>query len=122
MWSDWKLWAALLAVFVAGVAVSRNFIDETNSGLPNEADLVQMVLICRESGELFVGSARPTPAAHPKTGALTLLPAMYCPKDQHWHAAPAPELVQGRHQPIYCPGSKTPMTLTGPIPASASPL
>lgn len=111
-----------LPVTIVLVVLSGWFLWGRMGSAPRETpvdaeDLETIVFVCRESGELFVGKVRPTPAAHPATGRPTLMPGLYDSKSQRWVAGPP--LEQWQRQPPR-PGST--MQPTGPLPAEATQL
>ncbi|MEZ6087152.1 MAG: hypothetical protein R3C05_03785 [Pirellulaceae bacterium] len=57
-----------------------------------------------------------TPAVHPETGRRTLLPALYCPACQRWHAVPPIDQINRSHGATKCLKTGTDMIPDGPFP------
>jgi hypothetical protein len=118
---DWRLWLALAGVGVGGYLLSSQLLG--GGSAPVSADeLATQVFVCRETGELFVGKARTTPAARPDTGQETLQTGWYCGKCRTWHSGPSLAEWQRRPLPVKCPKTKTPLEPTGPLPEQAQTL
>lgn len=109
---------AIIGLLIGGWLIARSWGDaEGRAVQPNE--LPEMVFVCRESGDMFVGRARPIPAIHPHSGRPTLMQGWYCPERQHWVAGPSYEEVQRTGQPPVSPRRRLPLLEQGPIPADA---
>ena len=100
------------------------WITVVSSGCTGSTDAVQpladMVFVCKESGEVFIGQPRPTPAPHPETGRETVMPGLYSPAKKTWIAGPPLETLQrAAGGPV---GTKQqPLLRDGPIPETATP-
>jgi hypothetical protein len=93
----------------------------TNDGGPVQvSELTELVFVCQQSQEVFVGKARTTPAAHPATGQPTLMPGLYCERCRVWRAGLPVEQLQRSPEAANCPKTRQPMSLTGPPPTSAN--
>ena len=87
----------------------------------SEPAVHQLVLVDRESSEIFVASPdQSVPATHPKTGQKTLMAAMYCPRCETWHAVPPLEVLQRSPDAAKCQKTKTPLVADGPVPGNAA--
>ena len=113
-----KLLASFALVILIGLIVWMNFRPDASTAARHLADIPQVVFVCRDTGELFLGQARPTPARHPKTGQPTLLLGLYCPQCQEWRIAPAVEQLQHQSRPR-CRKCRSPLELAGPLPSDA---
>ena len=112
------LWLAI-GLGVSAVLVMGCGGSESEARQPTESDSVT-VFVCRESGDVFVGSTQPTPAQNPKTGKASLMRGLYCPQCQKWYAGPPLDELQRKRGGGLCPKDrKTPMRLDGPVPDSA---
>lgn len=80
----------------------------------------QVVFVCQESGEVFIGPARPTPAVHPHTGRATIMPGLYSPQKKAWIAAPPLETQQRAAANSNQPEASR-LQREGPIPETAIP-
>lgn len=93
-------------------------------GCNNSSDtgqqLADMVFVCKESGEVFVGKPRPTPAPHPVTGRETVMPGLYSPAKKSWIAGPPLDTLQ-RAQGGPVGTKQQPLLRDGPIPETATP-
>lgn len=121
MWHSYRFWCALGGVVFGGWLIYSALATDRSTPVSPE-ELPEMVFVDRQTGELFVGQARPTPAAHPQTGALQLMPGWYCPSCQTWHAGPAFDQMDRLTTPVLCPKTRTPLLREGPRPASATAL
>ena len=117
---DQRLWFAIIGLTLGGWLISSQLTGGMQSAPVTQEELADAVFICQESGELFAGKVRPTPAAHPATGKLTLLPALYCPKCQRWESAPGLEQQQRAALTLKCAKTKAELQRTGPIPDQAT--
>jgi hypothetical protein len=120
MLRDVKLWLALGGLALSGWLIV-GAMDRDRSPPVTDDELRQMVFVCRESQELFVGAARATPATHPTTQRQTLLPGWYCAKCQTWHAGP-PSDAAPRADQVRCPKTRLPLLREGPLPSNATQL
>ncbi len=113
---DIRLWLAMAAVVLGGGLISFQLRSDNRSAPVDESELETAVFVCRESGELFVGKVRPTPALHPTSGKATLLPGLYDVEHKRWVTAPPFEQQQRLQQS----GKQAARLLRqGPIPDSA---
>jgi hypothetical protein len=121
MFRDVKTWLALGGLMLGGWLIV-SAIDGDRSAPVTAEELPTMVFVDRDSQQMFVGTARATPAAHPQTGQPTLLPGLYCPKCQTWHAGPPSDASARRPASVLCPKTRVPLQPEGPHPSSATPL
>lgn len=113
---DPRLWLVLVVIVAAGGLISWQLRGSDQSAPVTQDELEDAVFVCRESGAVFVGKVRPTPATHPSTGKPTLMPGLYDTRKQAWVAAPPFELQQ--KQRTVGQGGQ-PLERTGPIPPDA---
>ncbi len=119
MFRDIKLWLALGSLALGGWLIV-SAIERDRSPPATADELPQMVFVCRESHEMFVGAARATPAKHPRTEQLTLLPGWYCPKCQSWHAGPPSDAASRQPDKVLCPKTRVRLRREGPLPKDAT--
>lgn len=119
---DKRLWIALIGLMFGGWLISSQLTGGMRSAPVTQDELADAVFICRESGELFAGKVRPTPAAHPTTGQPSLMPALYCPKCEKWEEAPGLEQQQRSALTLKCAKTKAALQRTGPVPPTAIPI
>ncbi|MBI1344773.1 hypothetical protein GC163_00640 [bacterium] len=117
---DPRIWITVVGLALGGWLISSQLSGGPRSLPVTQDELADAVFLCRESGELFAGKVRPTPALHPITGKETLLPALYCPKCQQWEAAPALEQQQRAAMVLKCAKTKAALERTGPVPETAT--
>lgn len=114
---DLRLWLALAGLSVGGYLLASQVAG--GSAPVSDEERQTLVFVCRDTGDLFVGKSRNTPAARPDNGQTTLLPGWYCPKCATWHTGPALDEWQRRPTPVLCPKTRTPLERTGPMPNGA---
>jgi len=78
------------------------------------------VYVCRDTGTVFSGPLKPTPAVNPATGQATLVRGLYCRQCQKWRAAPPPGVHAGNPLSWPCPRHKKAMSYDGPLPDNAT--
>ncbi len=81
-----------------------------------DSQLPKIVYVDFETEEVFLLSARSTPADRPDTGEPTLIPGMYCEKCQAWKPVGSIEKLRNRGSVRNCPIHKTPLSREGPLP------
>jgi hypothetical protein len=118
MWHSLRLWLALLGVGIGGWLIFSALARERTAPV-TEDELPLMVFVDRESGELFVGKVRPTPAVHPRLGEPRLLPGWYCPQCAKWYAGPPSDAAERTVDVVRCPKTRDPLHREGPLPAAA---
>ncbi len=116
---DVRVWLALAGIVAGGWLISLQLQSADSSSPVLAEELATAVFVCRESGEIFVGKVRTTPAVHPKTGRPTLMPGLYAPDQQKWVAGPSFEELQRSTPEMKSAKTKTPLLREGPIPATA---
>jgi hypothetical protein len=114
-----RLWLALAGLSVGGYLLGSQVLGGDGSAPVTDDELTTLVFVCRDTGDLFTGKARETPAAHPATGRATLQPGWYCPTCETWHGGPSLADWQRRPTPVLCPKTKQPLERTGPMPDAA---
>ncbi len=112
---DYRVWLSMVGLLIAGRMLYPVFAGDRFSPV-RENELLEMVHLCRETGESFVLRARESPAQHPRTGRFTLMPGLYCAKCGQWRASPPLDVLQHNPSARLCPMDKTPMTIDGPRP------
>lgn len=113
---DPRLWLVMVVIVAAGALISWQLRSPDQSAPVSQEELDDAVFVCRDSGDVFIGKVRPTPATHPATGKPTLMPGLYDTRQQAWVAAPPFELQQ-RQRPMGQGGQ--PLERQGPIPPDA---
>ena len=116
---DIRLWLALAGLSVGGYLLASQITGDGSAPVTDD-DLETLVFVCRDTGDLFTGKSRSTPAARPDDGKTTLLPGWYCGECRTWHAGPSLADWQRRPTPVLCPKTKKPLERTGPLPESAT--
>lgn len=119
---DIRVWLALAAVVAGGWLITMQLRPADHSAPVQSEELATVVFVCRESGEVFVGKVRATPAMHPVTGRPTLMPGLYAPDQQKWVAGPSFEELQRATPLMKSAKGKTPLLREGPIPPTAVPI
>jgi hypothetical protein len=117
---DIRLWLALAGLSVGGYLLASQVTGGDGSAPVTDDELTTLVFVCRDTGELFVGKSRSTPAERPDNGRPTLLPGWYCGECRTWHTGPALDEWQRRPTPVLCPKTKKPLERTGPSPDGAT--
>ncbi len=112
----------MLAVVIAATGMGLGWLIWSGTGARPAPKPEPVVFVCRESGEVFTGTPRPTPAVHPQTGQATLMPGLYDPVKQVWVTGPPLEVQQrAASKPNAAPG-KSRLLREGPLPENATPL
>lgn len=108
--------SVLIAIAVAASLATGG----CGSSASSQPEVPRVVFVCKESGEVFVGPARATPAVHPVTGKATIMPGLYSPQKQVWMAAPPLETQQRSAAQSTNPAASR-LQREGPIPDTAIP-
>lgn len=107
-------------VLIASAVAASLTSGGCGGSLGSPPEVPRVVFVCKESGEVFVGPARPTPAVHPVTGKATIMPGLYSPQKQVWMAAPPLETQQRSAAQSTNPAASR-LQREGPIPDTATP-
>lgn len=86
------------------------------------APAAEVFCVDTQTGEFVVlANVAQFPAVNPATGKATLMPGLYCPKCQSWHAAPPLEQLHRQRGVAYCPKTGAVLASEGPRPSTTSP-
>ncbi|MCA9116991.1 MAG: hypothetical protein KDA79_18090 [Planctomycetaceae bacterium] len=119
--SNWRVWlTASVLLLAAFLTVPRLWSGPSRAAAMNAERT--MVFVCSETGTVYTGIPRTTPAASPVTGNQTLMPGWYCPRCNKWYAGPGMETVQRSRRAPLCEICRQPLLVEGPPPAMAATL
>lgn len=84
---DIRVWIAAVAIAVAAWSVSP-FVFPPRAPAVEEELVPRIRYVCRKSGEVFVLPVAGDVVDNPKTGAPTLVPAVYDARRRTWRPGP----------------------------------
>jgi len=84
---DPRVWIALVALAAAAWSISP-FVFPPRSPAVAEESTPRIRYVCRKSGEVFVLPLAGALVDNPKTGAPTLVPAVYDARRKKWRPGP----------------------------------
>jgi len=89
---DPRIWIALVALAVAAWSISP-FVVPPRAPAVAEELIPRIRYVCRNSGEVFVLPLAGDVLDNPKTGAPTLVPAVYDARRKKWRPGPSLEMM-----------------------------
>ena len=89
---DARIWMAVVALAVAAWSISP-FVFPPRAPAVAEESIPRIRYVCRKSGEVFVLPLAGDVVDNPKTGAPTLVPAVFDTRRKQWRPGPPLEVM-----------------------------
>jgi hypothetical protein len=93
MFKDPRIWVAIGAGGLGAWLLAVALVSPRRPAVAKEA-ASEIRYVCRESGEVFTRPLTAETLAHPETGRMTLVPAIFDAKKNQWRPGPPLDVMR----------------------------
>jgi hypothetical protein len=93
MFKDPRMWVAIGAGILGAWLLGAALLPQRRPAVAKEA-APEIRYVCRESGEVFMRPLTAETLAHPETGRMTLVPAIFDTKKKQWRPGPPLDVMR----------------------------